>query len=350
MPTVVFTPTVHWSWMKQRPQHLAEQFAAHGWHVYYCQARPSHEGLLAPVVPRLWLARAVPRLQPEVLATAPPPVIVWHSWPLMGRRFGRWGQGFAVYDCLDEFKRWEKLEKQFVPRVDLVFASSERLAQRMRGMHPKVTLVRNACDYNHFVVSGGGGDAYPATQRKVTFVGTISSWVDAELMAELARIRPDLQFRFVGPSSHSWPEPGLPANVETTGHVLHHALPAMLAEASVGLVPFRICPTSLAADPVKVYEYLAAGVPVVSTRIPEVARWGKLVSLADDARGFAAAIDLAVSTDTPELRAARRAAARQNTWGHRFGIIEAALTHHCLLPTACTHPYSDTLTPSPPAT
>jgi len=327
MPTVVFTPTVNWSWMKQRPQQLAEQFANHGWHVYYCQSRPSHQGLLAPVAPRLWLARNMPRLQSEILPAAPRPVVVWHSWPLAGCRVGRMGQDCEVFDCLDEFGRWKRLEEQLVARADLVFASSERLAERLKRAHPKVTLVRNACDYSRFALNSKDGEPR-ARQRKVTFMGTISSWVDVELMAELTRLRRDLEFRFIGPIARSWLEFVQPDNVEVTGHLDYDVLPALLRQASVGLVPFRLCPTGLAADPVKVYEYLAAGLPVVSTRIPEVVRWGKLISLADSAREFSASIDEAVSGDTMELREARRAAARNNTWNHRIGAILATLGEH----------------------
>lgn len=323
MPTIVFSPTINWYWMKQRPQYLAEVFCAHGWHAYYCENRPGVGGFLTAVAPRLQLVGDRDRLVREILPAAPRPHILWHSRAKGSRTLSRWKHDLEVYDCLDEFPRHARDERRLVRRVDLVFASSARLAERMRGLHPHVTLVRNACDCEPFEVVGSAmPDRVPSAE--VCYVGAIAPWVDVKLLYELVALRPDLRFRIVGPVLRGRPL-RLPSNAEMMGHVSHDSIPALLARALVGIVPFGSCPTSLSADPIKVYEYFAAGVPVVSTPIPEVARWGDLVHLAVDAAGFSQAIDQAITGDTPALRQLRRSVARRNTWLHRFCRIDAVL-------------------------
>lgn len=329
MPTIVFSPTVSWQWMKQRPQHLAEAFCAHGWDVFYCENRPSIKALLTPVAPQLHLVGDRGRLVREVLAQSSRPLVLWHSRPRGSRTLSRWEYDLVVYDCLDEFPRYAGDEPRLVRRVDVVFASSARLAARMRLLHPRVTLVRNACMPGPFAETDVEVPNKAGQPVEVCYVGAVAPWVNTRLLRELVDMRPDLLFRIVGPVLRGRRPIQFPSNVEMMGHVPHADIPQLLARASVAIVPFGMCPTALSADPVKVYEYFAAGVPVVSTPIPEVARWGDLVHLAMDAPGFSAAIDRAVSEDRPELRQVRQSVARQNTWLHRFRRIEAVLRRSC---------------------
>ena len=116
-------------------------------------------------------------------------------------------------------------------------------------------------------------------------------------------------------------------NVKLLGERPYAALPGLIKHWHVFIIPFQRVPLTEATNPVKVYEMLATGRPVVAVGLPELlpmAREG-LIALADDAPGFAAAIDaLLVETD-PEIRDRRRAYARSNTWEARHDALSAAI-------------------------
>ncbi|MBM3862113.1 MAG: glycosyltransferase family 1 protein, partial [Verrucomicrobia bacterium] len=91
-----------------------------------------------------------------------------------------------------------------------------------------------------------------------------------------------------------------------------------------GLVPFELCPIALAADPIKVYEYLAAGKPVVATAIPRLQAFGETVSIAQDAGEFVVQIEQALASDSETARQRRQQLAQAHSWQERVRLIEEA--------------------------
>jgi glycosyltransferase involved in cell wall biosynthesis len=100
-----------------------------------------------------------------------------------------------------------------------------------------------------------------------------------------------------------------------------------MAEFDVGLIPFLVNPLTLATNPIKLYEYFACGMPVVSTALPEVASYAPLAYLAGSAEEFARQVSAALAEQDPERRAARRQVAQQESWETRVaelsGLIES---------------------------
>jgi glycosyltransferase involved in cell wall biosynthesis len=120
------------------------------------------------------------------------------------------------------------------------------------------------------------------------FVGMIGEWVDLDLVAALARTRPDASIVMIGPElTGRGPCAGLP-NVHFLGSRDHKLLPAYLRHFDVGLIPFRHVPLTHNANPIKLYEYVAAGLPVVSTPLPAVEAVEDAVWLAEDVTQWAA--------------------------------------------------------------
>ena len=144
-------------------------------------------------------------------------------------------------------------------------------------MHPNVHLVEHGVD--HEQLSRAVNEELPIPLELASlprpifgFVGVVGEWVDLDLLAALARGRPDASIVIIGPVlvPHG-PCADLP-NVHWLGARDHGSLPGYLRLFDVGLIPFKHVPLTHNANPIKLYEYLAAGVPVVSTACPRSGR------------------------------------------------------------------------------
>ncbi|HEX6094982.1 MAG TPA: glycosyltransferase [Thermoanaerobaculia bacterium] len=318
--TVVCLPIIEWDFRFQRPQQLMLQFAKHGWRVFYASTAARKTTEKAPNVLEMPL-HAVPRAEL---------VVVQHPrWASIARELA----GCVVYDCMDDISAFttesrNDAERLLMADADLVVVTSSRLEQAARRYANRVVLVRNGCDYEHFVKTPRANGA-----RKVAgYYGAISDWFDVELVAQLARRRPDWDFLLVGSTygADVLPFGDLP-NVELAGEQPYADLPRWLARMDVCIIPFKRGPLTEATNPVKVYEMLAAGRPVVSVPIPEVAALAPLVRLASDAGEFEREIVAAFSDDAAEER---QAFARSQTWEKRFEELRTAMASalHILLP------------------
>ena len=160
--------------------------------------------------------------------------------------------------------------------------------------------MRNGVDYEHFATAG---PRLPSPSVVVGYYGAISHWFDSRLVAHLARLRPDWRFELVGNTYQSDLRPLLDLpNVRLLGEMPYADIPRRMAEWHACIIPFLRNELTEATNPVKVYEMLAAGMPVVSVDLPELrpmARAG-LIELADDAAGFAEKIAKLLSMQTPE--------------------------------------------------
>ncbi len=241
----------------------------------------------------------------------------------------------TIYDCVDDHAGfselsplWKKdtvleLEDALLKAAFRVFASGDKLLQRCRKLRPDAELVGNGVDVAHFADAKANGQL-PSEGPNVGFYGGIGPWVDLELVFGAAALCPHVSFTLIGPL-----EPGVdisqaPENVRFIGFQPYGELPGWLAGFDVAVIPFEVNEVTLSVNPIKLYEYFAAGKPVIVTDIPELTRWGELVYTARSAAEFAQAIDQAVS-EPPELEAKRKAAAMANSWDAKFTQIVTSL-------------------------
>ena len=119
--------------------------------------------------------------------------------------------------------------------------------------------------------------------------------------------------------------PGSPDNVHFLGQKPASAVPDYVAGFDVGLLPYRLNLETRHISPLKLYEYLAAGKPVVSTPIPAALPFSDTVSIAAEPADYAAAVSLSLAKDSPRLREERQALASRNTWDDRVAAIESII-------------------------
>ena len=204
----------------------------------------------------------------------------------------------------------------------------------MRELSSNVLAAPNVADTALFARALGPAPADPAIDAlprpRLVFTGAISAIkLDIELLAGLARARPDWSLALVGPVGLGDPHTDVAAlerepNVHLLGKRAYEQLPAVLRGADAGLIPYVRSELTDSIFPMKVYEYLAAGLPVVSTPLPALEGVAD-VAIAADAAGFRERLEAELATDSPTRRAERSRSAEAHSWDARLREIASAI-------------------------
>ncbi|HUA07062.1 MAG TPA: glycosyltransferase [Solirubrobacteraceae bacterium] len=268
--------------------------------------------------------------------------VLWGYVPQAEVLIGSLAPELIVYHCVDDIAAqdgidggsFDAAERRFAGRADLVIASSPALAERMRAISSRVLFAPNVADTAVFATALDPGavddQLAPLPEPRIVFVGAIAEKkLDFELLEGIAAARPEWTLALVGPVGLGDPGTdvsGLAArgNVHLLGARAQAALPAVLRGAAVGLIPYRRSRLTESIFPMKVYEYLAAGLPVVATGLPALANV-EGVTLAGGVADTVAAIERALRDDSAEHRRARSQAVREHSWETRLDEIAAAL-------------------------
>ena len=275
-----------------------------------------------------------------------PILYIWH--PSFSDVIGQFDERLVVYHCYDEYAAFtgsdraqiEEAEARILEAADLVLTVSEGLQARRRVRNENTYLVRNGVDYPLFASAQDPDTSIAEELREIRgpIIGCVTrivpEYFDAELLRTVFSARPDWSFVVVGPKCSESPAlaelEALP-NVYLLGRRPLTELPLYLKAFDACLIPYVLTENKRLADPMKLYEYLAAGKPVVSKPIAGVTAFSNVVSVASTASEWIDAIDNAIHTDSPERIARRQKVARQNTWDDRVhlisGLIARALEH-----------------------
>jgi glycosyltransferase involved in cell wall biosynthesis len=267
--------------------------------------------------------------------------MLWTFMPDVGGMIGRLGERLVVYHCVDEYAAFSgvpreaiaRMERELVRRADLVFVSSAMLLDERKTINPDTYLVRHGVDVDHFAKALDPATPVPAELAAlpgpvIGFFGLIADWVDVHMIEALAARRPEWTFVLLGDVVTDVAALRGLRNVHLLGRKPYAVLPSYCRGFDVGIVPFRTNELTLHANPLKLREYLAAGLPVVATPIPEVARYASLVHLAEEPAGFAAEIEDALDENDPESRFRRVDAMRAESWTRRVDELDGLIAAH----------------------
>lgn len=356
---VVCFSTCEWDARFQRPQQLMALFAAAGHRVFYVSPQFRLDGPSCVITrkrPNVYeitlrgkelnvyahalgdaardlLMEGVDALHREGSLGATVAVVqlpFW--WPLARQARERFGWP-VVYDCMDFHAGFSTVRKamaaqedEMLAEADAVVASSTSLEQHALRKRDDVVLLRNAGDYEHFARTPRASNARPV----IGYYGAIADWFDSALVADLADRRRDWDFLLIG-STYGADISRLARmpNVSLPGEEAYESLPEWLGRFDVAIIPFKRTKLTEATNPVKVYEMLAGGKPIVSVPIPEVAALAPLVRLASTAEEFEREIAVVLANPDDGIEE-RRAFAREHTWERRVevlrGVTAAALS------------------------
>lgn len=286
---------------------------------------------------RKFNARRVARQVARALPPAPQrPRQLWLFTPEAPELIERINADLVVYYCVDDFAAFSgcntslltRLESEVIRAADIVFATAEPLRERCAKLHPNTHLIRHGVDYEHF--NGATtlreacipADLAALPAPRLGFFGQISEYVDLDLMVQAARARPDWSFVFLG--NHNCdlaPWRGTP-NLHFLGPRLYEELPAYCRGLDVGLIPFKLNRLTHAVNPIKLREYLAAGLPVISAPLPEVRDYAPAVQCATTCDEFLAAAEFAIAPAGRAAVEAIQSRVRTEGWDARVALLE----------------------------
>jgi glycosyltransferase involved in cell wall biosynthesis len=262
--------------------------------------------------------------------------INWVFNPAASLVAGTLGEEMLVYYCVDEYTAFKgvasealtAMEERLLRRADLVVVSAQRLHESKARLNPRTALVRHGVDFHHFRRALDPGtsvaEEIACLPRPILgYFGLIAEdWVDVELLAHVARRFPHASLVLVGKVTRDVSALERLPNVHLLGRKPYATLPSYCKGFDAALIPFPVSEVTLNANPLKAREYLAAGLPVVSTPIPEVEVLGQC-HIGATPEEFCRQIEIALAAPGP--RADRSETMRDHTWGARLEEIERHL-------------------------
>jgi len=332
---ILYPPTLDYHYLVQRPQHLMKNFSLQDISCMFMNLpgvfQRDFRGI-EEINPQLFVFHEIDPV-PYLNGIRP---VVYYSATAQVDKVSRYNPALLVFDSVDEpsdeFAAWRPYYHRAVASADVVLCTSEKLYHMARAINSHVYLVPNGCDYDHFSRAARGELARPYELKHmegpiIGYIGVIATWCDLELIDRLARAYPHCQLVMVGPLYNVGRVPQRP-NLHWLGFKAYDQLPAYAQAFDVGIIPFRQTNMTESVNPIKMWEYMAAGLPVVSTALPEASKYRELIHYSLDQDDFIENVGQALAHDTEEKRMRRLTLARENSWAARAREVVRIMEYH----------------------
>jgi UDP-galactopyranose mutase len=359
-PDLLCFSHLRWDFVFQRPQHLMTRFAERQ-RVYFVEEpeyRPGaaelriqkREAGLTVITPQLPVDHGSEQEQLKrmlndfVRRHVSLRFVSWYYSPMFLPWSAHIEPEVVVYDCMDELSAFKgappnllELEEQLLQRADLVFTGGHSLYEAKKHRNPNVYPFVSSIDVAHFAQARQPQpepeDQQTIPSPRIGFFGVLDERLDIELLDEAASLRPDWHFILIGPVVKI-DNSRLPRkkNIHYLGAKSYKELPQYIGRWDAAMIPFARNESTRFISPTKTPEYLAAGLPVVSTSIQDVIRaYGStgLVHIADQATDFVAAIERGLGEEArirlPKVDALLSMTCWSKTWGRMAELIDDLL-------------------------
>ena len=249
----------------------------------------------------------------------------------------------SIYECVDEFRAAKgfvrasvigDMEDSLLRKVAACVVTQESLLPRRKALCANTSCVPNAADIESFAAAAASKDPTPPAidslpRPRLCFVGHIQYWVDLKLIRFIADRHPEWSIVLIGPV-HPLADSGDikgARNIHELGRQPQADIPRLLKGVDICLNPYKADDVATHASPLKLYEYLAAGKPVVSTEMPEARKFGADVRVAATKEAFLKACEDALTTLPEPVAAVERRieAAAKHSWKNRFAAVNEIL-------------------------
>jgi glycosyltransferase involved in cell wall biosynthesis len=258
----------------------------------------------------------------------------WLSWfvvPHPGALAKRLGEALSVYYCIDDYAAFpgmdpvaiQAMDDDLTRRADVVFVAPPALVDAKRKLNRNVHHSPHGVDFDLFA-QASDPSFVPAAETQalprpvIGYFGVLGDWIDYDLLSWLAESRPRWTFLFVGHTAGDVGPLRRFSNIVLAGAKPYEELPRWAHAFDVAIYPNRLTRQTIHANPLKIREYLATGKPIVAVPTQVTTQFSKLIYLADTKEAYLAAIERAMTEETPERRAARMQAVAGISWDARF--------------------------------
>lgn len=246
----------------------------------------------------------------------------------------------VIYYCVDDQSHFRGVNKSFFEECDVqltksadhVFCSARSLYEKKKPLNSSTHYVPHGVNWKLFSSALDEACAMqePAMEHMdgpiLLFFGHIShDWVDTDLVHFIAASRPDWNVVLVGRNAIDESEFSRNPNIHLLGERDYEDLPSLCRYADIGIIPFVDSELTAACNPLKLFEYLAAGLPVVSTDIPEVRHYADTISIANSCESFLAACETALDIDRASYSPSASALVRSHDWDDRIEHIYSVI-------------------------
>ena len=262
--------------------------------------------------------------------------ILWISYPPLYKSIGKYKEDLVVYDCIDypgdRFAQWQRGSVFLREKADVIFVTSRALYDYNKAYQKKTFLCSNGVDFDFFTGAGGKSFIQPKDMQNIKkpvvgYIGAVADWIDWNLIRYLAA-SDKFSLVFIGPLFGLNEIPVVRKNVHFLGRKEYHALADYLSCFDVCIIPFRKNRLTDACNPVKMYEYLSQGKPVVATDIAECNI--EVIKSSKTHQEFFKNVISSLNPQNEEEMRRRIKFARENSWENRVNdiitIIEPLLT------------------------
>ena len=263
---------------------------------------------------------------------------LWTFLPNAVEYIGNLGESLVVYYCTDEWsgftyldgQKMAAMERQLMQRADICFTTAHSLLESKKAINPNTFLASHGVDHAHFVKALAPATTIPAEIATlphpiIGFFGLIHEWMDLDLLAKMARMHADWSIVLIGKSVVDVSALKSFPNIHLLGRRSYEALPGYCRGFDVAIIPFEVNELTRNVNPIKLREYLSAGLPVVSTNLPEVEFYGDHVYVARGHDEFVSKVEQAIREDSVEARQRRSDSMRGETWEARVTAVGDAV-------------------------
>lgn len=342
---MVFPPTLDWNLpLFQRPQQLARAYSGkEDTLVLYLTANSAHDcvAVAERISDTLFVVNAALAHELRGLLRGARESVLCLSWTVNRRYIELLQPDRVIYEYIDELEIFDGYDEHMrrdhlalLRRADLTVCTAGTLYRKALPHARRAILSPNAGDYAFFSRTPHTAPAPEAAAAAARFrctlgyYGALAQWFDYALIASCAEARPDWLFLLVGMDYDGTLER---SGVLERGNVLwippqpYDKLPSYLRVFDLALIPFVLNDITRSTSPVKLFEYMAAGKPILCSRMPECLRYESVETYTDAADFLQKAEALMRRRDDPALQSALRREALENTWEARTDEILAAL-------------------------
>jgi glycosyltransferase involved in cell wall biosynthesis len=322
-------PTIPYNRMYQRPQQIMKKLSEVGYTVYYTDN--INKKYLIKINDNLYEIGKKYNINYEKLSR---PIILWCSSPEQITRINSMIYDYIVYDVVDdcscEFETWSLYIEDMLNAADIVFTASDRLYRKFFSRHSYVYAIKNGLDIDNF--SPGRNkipEDIPRNRKIVGYAGAIATWIDWNLVRYISSNN-TYNFVFVGAKCGKI-NINLNGNVYFLGEKRYEELPYYINNFSCCIIPFKVNEMTNSCNPIKLYEYMSLGKPVVSTAIEEVVKVKDLCYISGGKYDFMENIIKSVDEDNEKLSLLREKFAFDNSWDERVcSVLKILRLNHIL--------------------